>query len=131
MTRGSGATLACVDWPLCNGPALLPLEEGPLALINMLHRLSVLAMAVSLLLLIRQIGRYRGESLTRRLAWATGLVYLGQAGVGAMFVISAAGGEWGALHVGLAAAVWGLLVALAAIERLNHQSYADAKAGRP
>ncbi|MCY3865057.1 MAG: COX15/CtaA family protein [Chloroflexi bacterium] len=127
LTRGSGATLACTAWPLCSGAVLLPIDEGPLALINMLHRLSVLAMALTMVLLQMQIERNRDETLTKWIARAAGLAYLAQIGVGAMFVISAAGGEWGALHVGLAATVWGLLVALVLIERINHQSYVSAE----
>ena len=44
LVRGSGATLACTEWPLCDGGALLPIEQGPLAVIHMIHRLSVAAM---------------------------------------------------------------------------------------
>src|SRR5690606_10684225 len=34
LVRGSGATLACTDWPLCNGE-ILPLAQGQPALIHM------------------------------------------------------------------------------------------------
>ena len=84
-------------------------------------------MALTMLLLQKQIERNRDETLTKWIARSAGLAYLAQIGVGAMFVISAAGTEWGALHVGLAATVWGLLVALVLIERINQQSYAGAE----
>lgn len=122
LVRGSGATLACTQWPLCDGGAVLPFEQGPLALINMIHRLSVAAMSVALLLLLRQVYRERSDSLIRRLATGAVLVQALQIGVGALFVLSAAGREWGAAHVGLAATVWGLLVTLAVIEGMNSRS---------
>ncbi len=124
LVRGSGATLACTEWPLCNGGALLPLDQGALAVIHMIHRFSVAAMALSLFLMIRQVLRQRGETSIRLFALAAGGAYLLQIGSGAMFVISTAGPAWGALHVGLAATVWGLLIILVSMERINHLSFA-------
>jgi len=124
LVRGSGATLACAQWPLCDGGAILPFEQGLLAVINMIHRLSVAAMGVTLLLLLRQVYRARSENLIRRLTLGAVAVYALQIGVGAAFVLSAAGREWGALHVGLAATVWGLLVALTVIENTESRSAA-------
>lgn len=116
LVRGSGATLACTEWPLCDAGALLPFEQGMLAVIHMIHRLSVAAMAISLLILVRQVFQNHAETLVRQLAMAAVFVYVLQIGVGAMFIFSAAGPAWCAVHVGLAAMVWGLLVILAVIE---------------
>lgn len=129
LVRGSGATLACVEWPLCYAGVLLPVEEGLLAVIHMTHRLSVAAMAVALLILLWKA--WRREALVRRIALAAMLAYLLQIGVGAMFVISAAGPAWGAIHVGLAAAVWGLLVCLFVIERLALRAHPSAETSLP
>ena len=126
LVRGSGATLACVEWPLCYAGVILPLDEGALALIHMLHRYSVLAMAFTLCILLRRVWQLRRDTLSRRIALAAAAVYALQIGVGAMFVISAAGPEWGAAHVGLAAAAWALLVSLFAIERLRLSPLAEA-----
>ena len=127
LVRGSGATLACTQWPLCDGGAVLPFEQGLLAVINMIHRLSVAAMGVTLLMLLRQVYRWRSDGLIRWLALGAVLVFAMQMGVGALFVLSAAGPEWGALHVGLAAVVWGLLVALAVIENTEDHSAAPKR----
>lgn len=121
LVRGSGATLACYEWPLCNGQ-ILPLEQGQLATIHMLHRLAVAALGISLVLLTWQIRQYRPD---RRLWWLVGsalLVFFAQAGVGAFFVLSGAAPVWGAVHVGLAGATWGLLVILCVIEWLNSRA---------
>jgi heme A synthase len=118
LVRGSGATLACIDWPLCNGD-VLPFSQGQLATIHMTHRFAVLALGVSLLVLVWFVMRDRKDRQTRILAVGAVVAYLAQAGVGAMFVISGAAPLWGAAHVGLAAATWATLVILSAIEWLN------------
>jgi heme A synthase len=41
---GNNATKACVGWPLCGGQ-IWPAEQGPLQMLNMLHRLIVGALA--------------------------------------------------------------------------------------
>ncbi len=118
LVRGSGATLACVDWPLCNG-AILPTNQGQLALIHMFHRFAVLALGVTLVLLVWYVLRQRSERITRILAVSAAVLYLAQAGVGALVVVSAASPLWAALHVGLAASTWGALVALSTTETLD------------
>ena len=121
LVRGSGATLACTTWPLCDGGAILPVAQGQLAVINMIHRLSVAAMSVALLILLWQVFRHRSEPLIRRIAFGAVFVHIVQIAAGALFVLSSAGREWGAIHVGLAATVWGLLVTLAIMEGMNRR----------
>ncbi len=119
LVRGSGATLACADgWPLCYDE-ILPTAYGSLALIHMLHRIAVGALGITLIILLWQVYRQRSDVLTRGLALVSFVVYLLQASVGAMYVISVAGPEWGAAHVGMAATTWGLLIVLCAVETMN------------
>lgn len=118
LVRGSGATLACVDWPLCNG-AVLPFSQGQLATVHMVHRYAVLALGITLVILVWQIFQHRRDAFVRGLAVGALVMYLLQAGVGAMYVLSVAGPEWGAAHVGMAATTWGMLVILSAVEALN------------
>ncbi len=117
LVRGSGATLACIDWPLCNGD-IFPFSQGQLAVIHMIHRFAVAALGITLLLLLWQALQSRGAAV-RRFAVLALVAYLAQAGVGAMFVLSSAGPFWGAAHVGLAAATWACLIVLSVIEYLN------------
>lgn len=120
LVRGSGATLACVDWPLCNG-AVFPFNQSELAMIHMIHRLAVVGLGLTLVMLVWLALRERQDRRVRALAlWSFG-VYLAQAGVGALFVWSGAAAFWGAAHVGMAALTWGLLVALSVIETLNNR----------
>lgn len=124
LVRGSGATLVCPDWPLCHGE-ILPTNHGQLALIHMFHRFSVLALGVALLLLVWQVMQNRESAAMRWLAILVLVVYLVQAGVGALFVLTSADSVWGAVHVGLAAVTWGLLIVLCTIEYLS--SYGDSR----
>jgi len=119
LVRGAGATLACTDWPLCFPGILWPSDAGQLAVIHMIHRLSVAAFGISLLILLWQVYRTREDRLTRGLTLAVCAAFLLQVGVGAMYVISVAGPEWGAAHVGMAAATWGFLVMISVIETIN------------
>jgi heme A synthase len=118
LVRGSGSTLACTDWPLCNGQ-VIPTDQGRSALIHMFHRASVLGLGVALVLLVWQVFRYRQSPRLKWLSVAALVIYLAQAGVGALFVLSAAAPLWGAAHVGMAAATWGLLVVISIMEWRN------------
>lgn len=118
LVRGSGATLACTDWPLCNG-TILPTGQGHAALIHMLHRFAVVALGVALVLMIWQIIQAGRDRALRRVAIWAFVIYLAQAGVGAIFVLTQAGRVWGATHVGLAATTWALLVVLSIMEYLR------------
>lgn len=60
LVRGGGATLACMDWPLCNGEAF-PFEQGPLQVVHMTHRYAVVALGVLLALLLWYIIRSAGR----------------------------------------------------------------------
>lgn len=126
LVRGSGATLACVDWPLCNGE-IFPVNQGQLALVHMLHRFAVVALGISLLLMVWYTRRDRPDQQTSTLAVLSLLAYLAQAAIGAFFVLSSAAPIWGAAHVGMAAATWALLVALSVIETVNYRNRVEGK----
>ncbi len=121
LVRGSGATLACTEWPLCVGNNLLPMEYGQLAVIHMLHRFAVAAFGITLVILVWQIMRTRQDSLVRLLAWLALLTFALQAAIGALYVLSVAAPIWGAAHVGMAATNWAVLVILSTIEAMNTQ----------
>jgi heme A synthase len=118
LVRGSGATLACVDWPLCNGQ-VLPFSQGQLATIHMTHRFAVAALGITLLILAWYVYRARQNSRMRTLAVLAVVVFFAQAGVGAMYVLTSGAALWGAAHVGLAATTWALLLVLSMTEWMN------------
>ncbi len=120
LVRGSGATLACVDWPLCNGE-ILPVNQGQAALIHMLHRFAVVGLGIALVLLVWQVFQAR-QGTARQVAVLALVAYLVQAGIGALFVLTLAAPIWGAAHVGFAAATWALLVILSGMEFVSTQS---------
>jgi heme A synthase len=123
LVRGSGATLACIDWPLCNGQ-LWPAQQGQLAVVHMTHRYAVAALGISLMILLITTRRDRQDRRLQMLVLSALVMYLAQAAVGAIFVLTRAGALgggalWGALHVGLAGATWALLVTVSALEWMH------------
>ncbi len=122
LVRGSGATLACIDWPLCNGE-ILPFEQGQLQTVHMMHRYAVGGLGITLLLLVWYVWQSRQSQFVRFLAVGALALYSLQALVGALFVWTEAAPIWGAAHVGLAAVTWAFLVALCAVETLNSKIY--------
>lgn len=118
LVRGSGATLACTDWPLCNGE-LFPFSQGQLAIIHMLHRFAVAGLGIALVLLVWQAFTVRADGMVRALAAGALAVFGVQAGIGALYVFSRAQPFWGAAHVGFAALTWALLVLLSTIDLMN------------
>jgi heme A synthase len=118
LVRGSGATLACTDWPLCNG-VVIPVGQGQAAMIHMTHRFAVLVLGISLALLVWQSLQAGRSGPTRQIVLLALAAYLAQAGIGALFVLTQAGRIWGAAHVGLAAATGALLVTLSVVEYLQ------------
>lgn len=121
LVRGSGATLACIDWPLCNGE-IFPFDQGELQTVHMMHRFAVAGLGLTLVLLTWYVWQARKVATVRYLAFAAFGVYLLQALVGALFVMTEAAPIWGATHVGLAATTWGLLIALCVVETINNRN---------
>lgn len=123
LVRGSGATLACTTWPLCNG-SLLPTEAGQWAMIHMFHRFAVAALGVAVVMVVWMAFSLKRPRRIKLLALAAGGCYLAQAAVGAMFVFSSAAPLWGALHVLFAALTWILFVSLSVFEAMNTREIA-------
>lgn len=117
LVRGSGATLACADWPLCNG-AILPFDQGELETIHAIHRFAVASLGATLLMLVWYVRLWR-DSRILILALCALVGYLSQAIVGALFVWSEAKPIWGVAHVTFASITWALLVALSTIDTLR------------
>ncbi|GAC1567273.1 MAG: heme o synthase [Ktedonobacteraceae bacterium] len=111
----SSAALACPGWPLCgNAPGWavqLHLND-----VNMFHR--IVAIFVGLVMiwtLISALRRYkvaRGQAIV---ALAAGILFVVQAGIGGVIVLSKNQDFVQGLHLALATAVWGMLVVLAGL----------------
>lgn len=118
LVRGSGATLACPDYPLCNGE-IFPFNQGSLETVHMIHRFAVVGLGFMLMMLMWYMYRGGRNIMLRRLTLLALVLYFAQAGVGALFVLTSAAPIWGASHVALASLVWGLLVAVSTVDTLN------------
>ena len=91
----------------------------------------MLALGVSLALLVWFAYHDGRDGRMRGFAVLAGVLYLSQAGVGALFVLSAAAPLWGAAHVGLAAATWGALVILSLMEWMNSRDLPGENTWKP
>lgn len=108
---GKGAGLACRGWPLCNGE-LFPAGER-MADIHAFHRLVAAGAGVLIAVLLWKALRIPGRHpAVRTAAAALVIVYLAQVLVGAGNVWLRLSPPVRVAHLGLAALVWGLLVAL-------------------
>jgi protoheme IX farnesyltransferase len=103
--RGSDASLACLDWPLCL--PLLP-APGPLA-IQLVHR--YMAALVGALVAVCAVVAWR-EGL-RFLAGAAAALFAAQVLIGAGYLSTAGSPLLQGAHLAFASAAWCVLVALA------------------
>lgn len=108
---GRDASLACGDWPLCNG-AVIP-EGGHEVAAHFLHRVLVVGLGFVLLAVAVQAWRSQRHNEP--------LLLISTAGLGLFFVqvLVGAGNIWSSLepavtaaHLALGAALWSLLVLL-------------------
>lgn len=122
VTATPGALAACPQWPLCDG-SFWP--SGALQTIHMLHR--IMAAAVGVLILYTafrgyQLGRariFREGIVLMVLSCAGGIAFLTQVFFGAVAIWTSFPVSVRAFHIGLATAVWGLMVGIALVSRLR------------
>jgi heme A synthase len=120
LVRGSGATLACSDWPLCNG-AVLPFDQGELQAVHVVHRFAVAGLGVTLTMLTWYVHQWR-EGRIFLLTVVASIGYLSQALIGALFVWSGARPFWGVAHVAFASLTWVSLVTVSAVDSLRRDN---------
>ena len=109
----SGATAACSDWPLCQG-RFLPGNE--LAWVHMAHRAVAIVVGGGLAYtLFAGLRRPFRPPEVRLLCSGAAALFLLQVAVGAATILLKFPPEWRALHLSLATLLWGVLVALAAL----------------
>ncbi len=109
----AGATGACLDWPLCQGDVL---PEHRLQIIHMAHRF-VAAIAGLFLAFVLYVGIRRGRQPESIVLLSKGIaaLFLAQVLIGAVTVWLKFPADFRALHLGVATAVWGTVVVLAAL----------------
>ncbi|HEY4688881.1 MAG TPA: heme o synthase [Anaerolineae bacterium] len=127
----TGASLACPDWPLCRGQ-LVP-QLGDLSVtVHFTHRFAALATAILVTLLVFQARRSRAES-PRVWRWALAVFWLfvAQVVVGGMNVLPRLPTVLRALHLGVAASVWGAAVVLVVMLIRDRRALSEASAQKP
>lgn len=107
--RGTGATLACRSWPLCNSDVVYNFT----VYVNLFHRFVAGFVGLFIIGTVYYAWRRRHES--RKQAYigiAAIALFAIQVGVGAIIVTQLAPELALGFHLGLATAVWGCMVAL-------------------
>ena len=120
VTATPGALAACPNWPLCGG-AFWPSDS--LETVHMLHR--VVAALVGLFLIYvfyrgYRLGKQRlfsGGMILLALSYIGAILFLTQVFIGAVAIWSHFPVALRAYHIGLATAVWGIMVAMALFSR--------------
>ena len=120
----SGATGACLDWPLCQGE-VFPGER--LQAIHMGHRIvsAIIGLFVLYFLHLGMRQRHR-PSYVRLLSMTIAALFVAQVMVGAAAVWLKFPVELRALHQGVATAVWGTMAALAMLSWTRRRSPDEA-----
>jgi heme A synthase len=85
LVHPTGSSLACPDWPLCNGMFFPPMRGG--ILYEHGHRLAALAVSVLTVALAVTVFRARRERVLRGLALAAVALVAVQASLGALTVV--------------------------------------------
>ncbi|MEX2246089.1 MAG: COX15/CtaA family protein [Dehalococcoidia bacterium] len=111
---GTEASLACSGWPLCNG-SLVP-GGGSAEGLHFLHRLlaGVLGLLLAALVYVA-LDERRRQPLLLALCWAALAAYVAQALVGAANIWTELADGVVIAHLGLAALLWCLMVAISAL----------------
>lgn len=119
---GTGAGLACPDWPLCRGE-IFPADASLQLVVNLIHRFTVVAVGVAVAAIVLQVRRrYPQHILLVKWSTALGLLFLAQVGLGGLNVLLRLPGVMSAVHSTLALAIWGALVILASLYYLTAKS---------
>ncbi|HUH03017.1 MAG TPA: COX15/CtaA family protein [Kofleriaceae bacterium] len=111
LVRHTGAALACIDLPLCNGDLMPQGATLPLA-VHMLHRMG--GVIVGIVVIAASIALYRktaGHRALRGLAIAAPIVVLAQITLGILTIYTLRDTPVAVAHFGGAAILWGIWVA--------------------
>ncbi|HKZ85102.1 MAG TPA: heme o synthase [Anaerolineae bacterium] len=111
----TGASLACPDWPLCLSEIVPPLSD-PLVVVHFTHRFAALATGIPVLLFAVEARRVRAQAPRVSLGALILLgLFVAQIVVGGLTALWSLPLILRALHLAVAAAAWGVAVALAVV----------------
>ena len=109
---GTGTSLACLDWPLCQGE-IFPANAHLGTIIQLIHRFTVAAVGVILAAVVLQTHRrYPEQHLLVRWSTIMGVLFLVQVGIGGLNVLMRLPRFIIALHLTIASSIWASLVIL-------------------
>lgn len=115
LVAGTGSGSACPDWPLCRGE-IFPFDFSPEMVISLLHRFTVVAIAVlGAGVILQTQRRYKLYPQLKRWSNSLGCLFMVQVGLGGLYSLTDQTHLVSMLHMGLAIAIWGNLVILGSL----------------
>lgn len=126
--RGSGSGLGCSSWPQCEPDSFLPDPANAQAMIEWTHRSIAAVAGVGILATFLAALWYKRDDKRLLLASTAAFLLLPvQAGLGAVTVFSGLNPVYSAAHMGVAAALFGAIVATAIFAHLGPRGPAPAQ----
>lgn len=110
MTATTGASSACIGFPLCNGQVWPTAGTEGLQHIHWTHRLLAYGLFLHLLGLVLGLRRKKAPRRLETAAWVAFALAVAQVGAGAIMVLAYLPPFWRVLHAVLGTAVWVALV---------------------
>ena len=127
---GSGGSLGCTTFPLCDGGQVLPTVS--VARTHMLHRYAALGVGLLLAATAIQARRRRPDDRSiNAVVAAAGALYLGQVAVGIGNVLWSIPPTLRVAHLALAFALWAALVVLCVLARSRPGTSCAGERGHP
>jgi heme A synthase len=127
IVTGSGATAACVTWPLCQGN-LFPQQS--LAAIHMGHRFVAAIVGVYVLYVVHLGFRNKERPWdVRVLSMTVATLFVIQVAVGAITIFARFPTGLMALHLAMGTAVWGTIAALAMLSLARQPASGPSQQG--
>ncbi|MBI4298813.1 MAG: COX15/CtaA family protein [Chloroflexi bacterium] len=121
--RGSGATYACISWPLCRDSLIF---GGGLEIVHMIHRFAAVLVGVLVVVTVLKVWRYRrSQAWWGSLSMILGGLFVSQVVIGAAIVLTNVSPAMQALHLSLGMAAWSASIALTTLVRLGRGTSAE------
>jgi protoheme IX farnesyltransferase len=113
MTSTTGAALFCDEWPFCRNGQFIPDQTSKYTWYNLGHRTTAALTALTVAFILYQAFKRPVARAARQLASAAAIVIAFQILIGAAYVLTGGDAWLSAFHLGTAAALWAIALAIA------------------
>jgi protoheme IX farnesyltransferase len=113
MTSTTGAALFCDEWPFCRNGQFIPDQTSKYTWYNLGHRATAALTALTVAFILYQAFKRPVSRAARQLASAAAIIITFQILIGAAYVLTDGDAWLSAFHLGTAAALWAIMLAIA------------------